>query len=57
MMAWPEVIFKSAKGRELLKELGVPEGYAHVCSVTLGYRDDDSPPAKPGNTEVINYIR
>ena len=57
MMAWPEVIFKSAKGRELLKDLGVPEGCAHVCTVTLGYRDDDSPPAKRGNTEVVNYIR
>ena len=41
IMTSPELISK-LKNRELLKELGVPEGYAHVCTVTLGYRDGDS---------------
>lgn len=49
----PELIFKSEKGQELLKELGVPEGYTHVCTMTLGYMDGDRPPAKPRNKEVV----
>jgi len=35
-MTSPELIFESEKGQELLEELGVPEGYAHVCTVALG---------------------
>ncbi len=46
-MTSPELIFESEKGQELLKELGVPEGYAHVCTVALGYMDGERPPAKP----------
>jgi len=57
IMTSPELIFKSEKGRELLKELGVPEGYAHVCTVTLGYKDGASPPAKPRNKEVFTYVK
>jgi nitroreductase len=57
IMTSPELISKLKKGRELLKELGVPEGCTHVCTVTLGYRDGDRPPARPRNKEVVNYIR
>ncbi|HOB44057.1 MAG TPA: nitroreductase family protein [Bacillota bacterium] len=57
IMTSPEIIFKSQEGRELMKELGVPEGYAHVCTVALGYKDGDSPPAKPRRKDVIDYIR
>lgn len=57
IMTSPELIFKSEKGKELLVELGVPEGYAHVCTVALGYRDGDRPPAKPRKNKVISYIR
>ena len=57
IMTSPELIFKSKRGQELLKELGVPEGCTHVCTVTLGYRDGDRPPARPRNKEVVNYIR
>jgi len=57
IMTSPELIFRSDEGKELLKELGVPEGYGHVCTVALGYGDGDSPPAKPRNTEVFSYIK
>lgn len=57
IMTSPELIFRSEKGQELLKELGVPEGYAHVCTVTLGYRDGDMPPARPRKREVVTYLK
>lgn len=57
IMTSPELIFKSEKGQKLLEELGVPEGYTHVCTVTLGYRDGDRPPAKPRKKDVVSYIR
>lgn len=57
IMTSPDLVFKSENGKGLLKELGVPEGYNHVCTVALGYRDGDSPPAKPRNTEVFSYIK
>ncbi len=57
LMTSPELIFSSEKGQELLKELGVPEGYKHVCTVTLGYTDGENPSPKPRNKEVISYLR
>ncbi len=56
-MRLPELIFKSEKRQEVLTALGVPEGYAHVCTVTLGYRDGDSLPVNPRNKEVVSYVR
>jgi len=56
IMTSTELLFKSEKGRELKKELGVPEGYEHVCIIALGYRDEN-PPAKPRRKDVINYIK
>ena len=57
LMTSSEFLFASEKGTDLMKELGIPEGYKHVCAVTLGYKDGENPPAKPRNQEVINYIR
>ena len=56
IMTSTELLFKPEKGRELKKELGVPEGYEHVCVVALGYKDE-SPPAKPRRKDVITYIK
>ena len=56
IMTSPELISKLKKGRELLKELGVPEGYACMhCDFRI--QDGDRPPARPRNKEVVNYIR
>ncbi len=56
VMTMTEQIFKSEKGKELKNELGVPEGYEHICIVALGYKDE-VPPAKPRREDVINYIK
>ena len=52
-----EFAFASEEADEIKRELGVPEGYKHVISITLGYQEGDSPPAPPRNKDVINYIR
>lgn len=50
-------LFASPKGNELRKELGVPDGYKHICSIAIGYKDGENPPAPPKNMEVINYVK
>lgn len=57
IMTSPELIFSTEKGQALLKKLGVPDGYKHVCTVTLGYIDGKRPEPKPRNKEVVNYLR
>jgi nitroreductase len=49
-------LFASEKSNEIKKELGIPEGYDHVCAVALGYRDGEDPAAPPRNKKVINRI-
>ncbi|MGC8895272.1 MAG: hypothetical protein ACP5LB_00695 [Candidatus Bathyarchaeia archaeon] len=56
MMTSTELLFTSEEGMELKKELGVPEGYEHVCTIALGYKDE-SPPAKPRRKDVVNYVK
>jgi len=55
IMTISEFLFASEKGDELKKELGVPDGYKHICTIALGYKDE-TPAAKPRSTDVINYI-
>lgn len=50
-------LFASEKGSEFKKELGIPDGYNHICTIALGYRDVENPAAPPRNNDVINYIR
>jgi nitroreductase len=50
-------LFTSEKGEELKKKLGIPNGYSHVCTVALGYKDCTNPAAPPRNENVINYIK
>jgi len=57
VMTSPELIFSTEKGQALLKKMGVPDGYKHVCTVTLGYVEGDRPEPRPRNREVINYLR
>jgi len=51
-----EFLFASEKGNELKRELGVPDGYNHICTIALGYKDEN-PAAKPRRKDVINYIK
>jgi nitroreductase len=50
-------LFQKERNNELKRELGVPEGYGHVCSVCLGYGAVENPEAPPRKKEVVNYIR
>jgi nitroreductase len=51
------LLFASEKGNELKKELGIPDGYNHVCSVTLGYKAAENPAAPPRKKDVINFVK
>ncbi len=50
-------LFASEKGNELKKEIGIPDGYNHVCSIALGYKTSENPAAPPRNKDVINYVK
>jgi len=50
-------LFASHEGPAYLKELGVPDGYHHVCTIALGYAEGGIPPTPPRNRDVINYVR
>jgi len=56
VMAMTELIFKSEKGKEFKRELAIPEGYEHICTVALGYKDENPLP-RSRRRDVINYIR
>jgi len=56
IMTSSEFLFTSEKGQELKRELGVPEGYNHICTIALGHKNEN-PPAKPRKRDVINYIK
>jgi len=56
IMTSTELLFASEKGKKLKQELGVPEGYEHICTIALGYKDE-VPPAKPRRNDVIKYIK
>lgn len=50
------LLFASEKGKGMRKELGIPDGYSHVCSVALGYKDE-APAVPPRNKNVFSYIK
>lgn len=51
------LLFASEKGNKFKRELGIPEGYSFVCSVALGNKASEDPPAPPRNRDVINYVK
>ena len=56
VMTSPEMLFASEKGNEIKKELGIPDGYKYICTIVLGYKNEQ-PTARPRNKDVINYIK
>ncbi len=56
IMTSTEFLFKLERGEALMRELGIPEGYGHVCTIALGYKDE-VPATKPRRKDVINYVR
>jgi nitroreductase len=57
LMTSPAFLFASPQEEEFREELGIPEGYNHVCTVALGYEVGEHPAAPPRNKDVINYVR
>jgi len=57
VMTTPAFLFASEKGNAFKGELGIPEGYNHVCCVALGYMDGEKPEAPPRDRGVINFVR
>jgi nitroreductase len=57
LIAMSGFIFQGADADELKKELGIPNGYKHIISVALGYKEDENPPTPLKKMDVINYIR
>lgn len=50
-------LFASEQGRDMKKDLGIPEGYEHVCSIALGYNRGDWPVAPPRKKDVFSFIK
>lgn len=50
-------LFASEQGRAMKKDLGIPDGYEHMCSIALGYLKGDCPAAPPRNKEVFSFIK
>ena len=48
--------FASKKGKELLKEWGIPEYYEGVGHVALGYPDMEAPEPLPRKEDYIYYV-
>ena len=48
--------FSSEKGKELLKEWGIPETYEGIGHVVLGYPDMESPEPLPRKEDYIHYV-
>jgi nitroreductase len=57
IMTSTELLFASEEGRAIGKEMGIPDGYTHVCAIALGYKEGDTPEARPRNKDVITYIK
>jgi len=47
LVARAESTFAGELGQRLLQEWGLPENYAPICHIVLGYRDGEAPHAKP----------
>ena len=48
--------FHSEKGKELLKEWGIPESYEGVGHVVLGYPDMEAPEPLPRKEDYIHFV-
>jgi len=50
-------MFASAKADELKKQLGIPQNYNFMASLSMGYRDGEKPATPPRKKEAITYIK
>ena len=57
VMTSTEFLFASKDPSGIKKELGIPEGYSHICMIALGYAEGNIPPVPRRNKEVVTYIK
>jgi nitroreductase len=57
VMTSSEFLFTSKDIIAIKNELGIPEGYRHICVIALGYREGGIPETPDRNKNVINYIK
>lgn len=57
LMAMPGLLFASDESGQWARELGFPDGYSHMISVALGYREGDDPAPRPRRPDVVRYVR
>lgn len=50
-------LFNSEEGKALGVELGIPEGYAPLCSGAFGYNAGPSPKTAPRKENTVNIIK
>lgn len=55
IIAMSSILFESDEGVELARSVGVPDGYVHVCTVALGYKDFPNPSAPPRKRHVVKH--
>ncbi len=49
-------LFDGDQGKELIKELGIPDGYKPIYTFALGYKDENPQP-QPRRENTVNYVR
>lgn len=57
VMAAPGGALEGPEGEEIKKALGIPEGYVHVISVSLGYKDCETPEPHPRKPDLVSYVK
>jgi len=55
IMASSELLFAADTDGSLASELGFPQGYKHVVSICLGYKNE-APEAKERNAGLVDYL-
>jgi nitroreductase len=56
LIASSALLFAADSAESYKKELGIPEGYDHVISVALGYKEGETPEVPIRRKDVFNYI-
>ena len=53
---WLMQLIASPKGKELLKEWGIPDTYEGIGHVVLGYPDMEAPEPLPRKEDYIHFV-
>ena len=57
---WIHAVFtqlNSEAGKDVLRELKIPEGYVPQCSAALGYKIADAPARAPRKEQTVTFIK